>query len=289
MSGPARVCPPWAVVAMRCAAAAAAGLSLIGCAARGFVPPAGPGQPFPEFAQQFEEATKTCRGVRTLTAEGSLSGRVGGQRVRGRVHLGLAESNALRLEAVAPFGPPAFILAAQDGEGTLLLPRDNAAIRRAPADALIDALAGLTLSPDDLRAVATGCVAPAASPIGGQRFGNDLAAITLKGGAVVYVSTRAGVPQVLAARRSGLFVEYGDYVNGLPRRIRIRSEAPPAAQATDGRRDDTARADLTLTLAEVDLNVQIDPAAFTIDVPPDARPLTLDELRRAGPLGKTGT
>jgi hypothetical protein len=36
----------------------------------------------------------------------------------------------------------------------------------------------------------------------------------------------------------------------------------------------------------VEVNQPIDPAAFAIDIPTDAVPLTLDELRRAGPLGR---
>jgi len=280
-----------------------------GCAARrGFVPPAGAGTPLPEFAQQFEEATKACRGVRTLTAEAALSGRVAGQRVRGRLHIGLAEPNALRIEAIAPFGPPAFILAAFEGEGVLLLPRDNAAVPKAPASALIDALAGLSLSPDDLRAVTTGCVAPAASATGGQRYPRELMAIALQGESTAYISARAGVPQIVAARRPGLTVEYADFANGLPRRIHLRSDgqasapsesapAPAAVAGTPaaGRAGASTaatgaaapRADLTLVLTQVELNVTLEPAAFEVDVPKDARPLTLEELRRSGPLGRT--
>lgn len=288
-----------------------AAVGLGGCAARGgFVPPTGAGSPLPEFAQQFEEATKACRGVRTLTAEAALSGRVAGQRVRGRLHIGLAEPNALRIEAVAPFGPPAFILAAYEGEGGLLLPRENAAVPKAPASALIDALAGLSLSPDDLRAVATGCVAPAASATGGQRYPQDLMAIALEGEATAYISARAGVPQIVAARRPGLSVEYAEFANGLPRRIHLRSEelatsaaagggaGASAADASGGsgsagaqgstgaRGAPVPRADLTLVLTQVELNVTLEPAAFKVDVPKDARSLTLDELRRNGPLGR---
>jgi outer membrane lipoprotein-sorting protein len=276
------------------AALGVAGLSallfLSGCAARGgFVPPSGPGAPFPEFAQQFEEATKVCRGVRTLTAEASLSGRVAGQRARGKLHIGLAEPNALRLEAIAPFGQPVFVLVAQNGEGTLLLPRDNAAVKSAPAEELIDALAGLKLSPDELRAVATGCVAPAASATGGQRYPNGLTAITLGGESSAYIATRNGVPQIVAARRPGLTIEYDEFANGLPRRIRLRSAS--AAGSVDGAGAGAGagdpRADLTLELAQVDLNVQLEPAAFKVDVPADARNLTLEELRRNGPLGRS--
>ncbi len=72
----------------------------------------------------------------------------------------------------------------------------------------------------------------------------------------------------------GLFVEYGKPMNGLPRLIRLRSDP---------------RADLTLDLSQLDLNVPLEPAAFKVDVPADARPLTLDELRKNGPFGRTGS
>jgi outer membrane lipoprotein-sorting protein len=44
--------------------------------------------------------------------------------------------------------------------------------------------------------------------------------------------------------------------------------------------------DLTVKLSDVELNVPLGAEVFQLDVPPDADPLTLEELRRAGPLGE---
>jgi hypothetical protein len=253
---------------------AACALVVGACATHRFVPPTGAGEPAPEFAQQFEEATKACRDVRTLTADAALSGRVAGQRVRGRLQIGLADPNALRLEAVAPFGAPLFILAAREGTGTLLLPRDREVLRDTPADAIIDAIAGIKLTPNELRAVAAGCVSPAPTPTGGRRYAGGLEAITLKDDATAFLRLVNGSPRIVAAHRPGLFVEYDDFASGLPRKIRLwRDEVEPGA-------------DLTLALSQIELNKQLGPEAFKVDVPSDARPITLDELRKNGPLGR---
>jgi outer membrane lipoprotein-sorting protein len=42
--------------------------------------------------------------------------------------------------------------------------------------------------------------------------------------------------------------------------------------------------DLTTGISDLEANVDLDAATFRIDVPPDAKPLTLDELRESGPL-----
>ena len=60
-----------------------------------------------------------------------------------------------------------------------------------------------------------------------------------------------------------------------PSTVRIRAIQGTAAGS----------ADLTLRLSQVDINVPLDPRAFEAEIPADAAPLTLEELRRAGPLG----
>lgn len=265
----------------------AATLLLGGCAARGggrFVPPTGPGAPAPEFAQRFEEATRACRDIHTMTAEAALSGRVGGRRVRGRLQMGLGDPNAMRLEAVAPFGQPIFILAAHDGEGTLLLPRDNEVLPQAPAAAIVEALAGIALSPTELRAVATGCVSPSATATGGQQYGDALTAITLSDQSIVYIRSIDGAPRIVFAHRPGLEVEYGRYERALPRVVHLRRVAAPAAGAASSQT--VPEAVLSLELSQIELDVALGPEAFTVEVPKGARPVTLEQLRQSGPLGQ---
>ena len=44
--------------------------------------------------------------------------------------------------------------------------------------------------------------------------------------------------------------------------------------------------DLTAALSQIETNKTLEDAAFTVNVAPDAEPITLDELRDSGPLGR---
>jgi hypothetical protein len=46
-----------------------------------------------------------------------------------------------------------------------------------------------------------------------------------------------------------------------------------------------ADADITLRVSELEMNKPLDPAVFKLAIPDGAQPLTLEELRRAGPIG----
>jgi hypothetical protein len=50
---------------------------------------------------------------------------------------------------------------------------------------------------------------------------------------------------------------------------------------------DAASTDLTLQLSQVDVNVPLEDRVFDVEIPDDAAPITLDELRRSGTLGGT--
>jgi hypothetical protein len=260
------------------------------CGARRLALPAGPGSPFANFTPILEQASAGCRQVRTLTAELALSGRAGRQQIRGRVLAGFAPG-ALRLEGAAPFGGPIFIFVARNGVGDLLLPRRREVLRQAPPDEILDALAGISLTPDDLRAALAGCVKAGMDPVSARAYGDDWLVVDLSGGGSIYLRRQnTGAWTIVAGRHAGLEVEYANVAGGGPGRVRVRSAAlrEPQGRPEPGRGTAAgagAQVDLDIRLSQVETNVDIDPAAFTIQVPPGTAAISLEELREAGPLG----
>jgi len=250
------------------------GVVLSACGARsGSVTlPTDPGTPFADFAQVHDQLTSACRGVKTVTAELGLAGRAGAQRLRGRVVAGFERPASMRLEGVAPFGPPAFILAARGPMAILLLPRDARVLKGERADEILGALTGVALAPADLQAILTGCITADPKPTSGRLHPNGWASIELEGGARVYLQQQNNAWQLRAAQREGWRIDYPTWQGRFPQAVRLQSDRPGA------------NVDLTATLSQLEANVEIDPKAFTVDVPASAQPLTLDELREAGPL-----
>jgi outer membrane biogenesis lipoprotein LolB len=244
---------------------------LSGCSARRITLPTDSGSPFPDFASVHAQLSAACRGVRTLTAELSLAGRAGEERLRGRVHAGFVRPDAMRLEGVAPFGPPAFILSSRDRTATLLLPREPAVLRSQPPEQILGALVGVTLAPADVLAIITGCVVPSPMPTSGRLHEKGWASIAI-GEAEVFLQRTANW-EIRAARRNGWQIEYADWHGQqFPPSVRLISSAQ------------SVNVDVTATITQVRANTDLDAAAFPIDVPPDARSLTLEQLREAGPL-----
>jgi hypothetical protein len=180
----------------------------------------------------------------------------------------------MRLEGVAPFGPPGFILATHDELAVLLLPRDNRVLRGERAEDILGALTGVGLAPAELQAVLTGCVSATPGVTGGRVHGNGWASVDLAEGGVLYLERMNGRWRARAASRTGWQIEYPAWQGSFPQTVRLRS--------TDPRVD----VDLTAGVSQVEANVSINPAAFTVEAPPGARALTLAELRDNGPLGE---
>jgi hypothetical protein len=235
--------------------------------------PSGAGSPFPEFATAYDQATEPCHNLTSLTAVLSMSGRAGQQKLRGRVDAGVEQPDRIALEGVAPFGKPFFVLSAAATASTLVLPRDSRYLRgAAPAD-IIEALTGIRIAPDELLIALGGCAFYAGSVSDGRSFGKGSAAVGA-GAATVWLRTIDGQWREAAARKGPLTIYYEDFAGGRAQRLRLVMKAAAGADA-----------DITLRVSQLEVNKPLDPAVFKLAIPDGAQPMTLDELRRAGPLG----
>jgi hypothetical protein len=235
--------------------------------------PTGPGTPFPDFAKTYTEATASCSAIKTITASMGLSGKAGTTKLRGRIDAGFAATGRLRLEGIPPFGRPVFVLVADGPRATLVLTRDDRVLRDAPADRIVEALAGVALDADALRTIVAGCGFASAAPSEGREYSNGWVAVS-SGDATTYLRRDGDTWQIAASTRGPIVATYADHANGRPSTIRLRAES-------GGR----LTADLTLRLSDVDTNITLDPKTFEVELPQHPVPMTLDELRRAGPLG----
>ena len=248
--------------------------ALSGCAPKLTALPSGPGTPATDYASAYGQATDRCQGVRTLRASLGLSGRAHDQKLRGRIDAGFAAPGQIRLEGLPPiaFGRPVFILVGRGREATLVLPRDRRVLTNSTPDAIIQALAGVALSPDEMRAVVSGCGFGFGEPSGGRRYGADWMALE-GNGVTSWLRNVNGVWRLTAVVRQPLEIRYEEFASSLPSRIRIRTT--PGGAATP--------ADITLSVSDVDMNVPLEPEVFRVEVPDDAVPITLEELRRSVP------
>jgi hypothetical protein len=238
--------------------------------------PAGPGRPAPDATTALTEATSGCRTVSSITAEVAVGGSAGGRSLRARLLIGLAAPASARIEAFA-YSQQMFIFAARGMDATLLLTRDGRVLEHGRPDAVLEALTGIPLDASSLRLALTGCASDP-DPDRGRLLGGDWRVVPEEHGELYLHRDPPGAPwRVVAAMyrepgRPEWRAEYRRFEDSLPRAIRFVSSDP-------------RRFDLRLTLSQVDLNPKLDAAAFEVRVPPSADPITIEELRRNGPLG----
>jgi hypothetical protein len=253
--------------------------------------PSGPGVPVSaqDAAAALAQATAACRAVRTLTAEVAVSGSAAGHRLRGRLSAGIAAPASVRLEAVAPFGPPLFIFVATGDDAGLLLPRDGRVLEHGRPEQVLDAVAGVPLGAADLEATLTGCAtSPESAAVQARQVGDAWQIVTRGRDDELYLHRDAAARPwrlVAVVRRVGdrtWRAEYRDHRNGLPITVRVASVGAPerSSHGTAG----AAAFDLQLVLSQVETNVALGEDAFKIQTPKSATPIELDELRRSGPL-----
>ena len=240
--------------------------------------PTGTGSAFPEYATAYHQAVEACRGVRTFAAVLAIAGRAAGQRFpRANIDAGFEAPDKAMLELPAP-GRPIFTFVASGHSSTLILARDGRVLEGAPPADTLEALTGIRLGPADLRAIITGCGFGSGEPTGGRTYAGGTASIDA-GDVVSYLARRDDRWHLIAASRGPWEVFYDEFAAGRPAAVRLVS-GPDASRGHRG------RTDLRIRLSQVDINQPIDARAFSPEIPAAAKPITLDELRQAGPLGR---
>jgi hypothetical protein len=235
--------------------------------------PQEPGEPSADAVAWLAEATAGCASVRSLTAEMALRGRIAGRRVRARVLAGTDAAGRVRLEAVAPFGAPIFLLTADEAGATLLLPREARIVTGASVEELLGALAGVRLSGADLHAALSGCGLARRDPSDARAHGRHWRAVALGEGATVWLERREPGVRLVVATLPGLSIEYGQEP-ATGRVVRLVASAG----------GDGERVDLVLQLSQIDENAELPRDAFRAVPPRDALPMSIEELRRQGLL-----
>jgi outer membrane biogenesis lipoprotein LolB len=244
------------------------------CATRAPVRPVGKSTPDPSAVTLFNSITQECRRVRTLTTEIALSGRAGSSRLRARLHGGFATPQSLRLEAVAPFGPPVFILAARANNATVYFPRENRVLPSTPVASVLQRLTGLDIGADDLRLMLSGCLDVAPTVTNGQAWSGGWQAVDLGRNRKALMRTIRGQTVVAAAEFGAWSVDYSGHQDGWPRVVRIRGSKE-------------SRVDLIARLAQLSVNTDLTDAAFTVQVPANAERVTLGYIDSVVSLRET--
>lgn len=260
---------------MRLAFVVSLTLLAVSCAARMPPRPGGAPTPDPTALEAFAAATAGCAAnARSIEAELRLSGRAGGQRVRGRILAGLEEGGSIRLEAPAPFGAPFFILAGRNERATLLLPREDRVLKDTGVSEVLERITGLSLGAEDLRLIISGCLIANAAPTEGRQWGGEWKAVTIAPGRVAYLRIHDGRPVLTAADYGSWHVDYSAHdARGSAGVVRVRRAGDNAV-------------DITARLEQLTMGRPIDPRAWSVEIPSDAEPMTLDELRSIAPLAE---
>ena len=231
-----------------------------------FTPPVGPGEPAPDADAAWAQATASCRGARTYSAMLHF-GAVGAN-----VQTTVTDDGRLRLGAIVA-GRPRFTLAGSRDDATLLL-HDDRRVVRAPAAAIVEQLIGTPIAPEEWLAFVTGCVTRSHDIQEAARVGKYLRVTTAEGR--VYLRQQGGAWRVHGGEVLGLIVHYEWRDSAFPTVLHARS-APGASVETR----------LALEAAQFRVNDTVAPELFSAPkAAAGATPMTLEELRDAGPLSR---
>ena len=238
---------------------------VVSCGGRSrFVKPAGTGVAAPDAQVAWNQATSSCRAVDRVVSTLKVSGRIAGTRVPSiNIEAAVILNQSIYLSAHAS-GRPLFLLAGTSSRATLWLRTEDRAVTAAPVD-ILSALIGVSLSPDDMLGVLSGCVSRDAAFAGAARHGATVAIAISNGTA--FLEQRAGQWQMRAFESRNYTVEFVPPGQSIPQDTWVWS--------TVG----TEPASLHLNVQERELNGTIPAEIFRVPAGAQAAaPMSLEEL-----------
>jgi hypothetical protein len=238
-----------------------------------FVPPSGPGQPAPEAAGAWAEATSACRDVKDASGTMRVSVRQGRLRSSG-IDVGfiVTADGRVRLE-----DSTGFTLAGTAAQAQLWLRQDNSIVK-GRADEIVDAFIGVRLGPERLLAVVTGCHTTdvsSARPQSAVRHDNRIAVPVSDG--TVFLQKKDGPWRTSEGVGDDIIVEYRQFIGYWPSQWRATAAARSADPIV-----------IEVSVDDPDMNKgSFAPGTFQVAAT-GAAPMTLEQLRASGPLrGRT--
>lgn len=242
-----------------------------GCAARVFTPPTGPSEPFVDAPAVWTQVTAACRDAQRYVAQLRVHGWAAtrDQRMASTIAAAVTSHDDLFLEMQVIMGTTVLQMAGQKGQATVLLPRDERVLR-APTRDIVAALTGLQWGGRELLDVLSGCVATPEGEVTGARIGG-LLRVDLSPSSRAWLRQRGGQWQLEAAQIGDWTVQYAFYESRWPTDVRVTSTGATPL-------------DLRFTVSQINVNIDLPPSTFTLNVPERFISMTIDELRSIGPL-----
>jgi hypothetical protein len=240
-----------------------------GCMRAAFVPPTGPGEPVPDAAAAWDQASHGCGDVHAFVAGARASGKVGSERIWPvSLEVAVTNTDSIYVSATAA-GNSVFVLAGSNGRARLWLRQDQRVVSASPSE-IMEAVVGVALSPAQLLGMLSGCVARTVDVATAARHGSLIELRAPEGR--LFLTQVAGHWEVRALVTDAFVVELSRRAGRQPDDVWIRSSGKAAIDAT-----------LHLAISDGQVNGPIPPTVFELPAGAGtASPMTLDELRAAG-------
>jgi hypothetical protein len=235
--------------------------------------------------RRYATELDSCERLVTVSGRFALSGSVGGRPLKAQLRVGTMLTGAYtRVESAAASGHPRFVVTASAEDATLLLPQERRVLAHQRFADVMEASIGIPLSADEVFRI---FVCPERGVNEAWRMGDLWARLAFIGGNVGY---KVFVHRNKAAEPWGMVAMIGhdgdtrvgwraDFLKPRPPEWkRVRLSSVDWSGATD------RTFDVLWSIDEVEVNTLVTMQEFTAIPVEGATAITLQEIRRLGPL-----